>query len=127
MGTCIALNARGRACRAAALRGRPFCRMHDPEMAEAVAEARRLGGLRRRRETTLAQTYDLSGLGSPEEILRLLDIAAFDALGLENSVARVRTLVQISGTAIRLLEVTSLDDRLRALEESRPRENGGTA
>ena len=123
---CMALNAAGRSCRAAPLRDRSFCRMHDPEQAEAVADARRLGGLRRRRESTLAHAYDLTGLASPREVLRLLDIAAFDTLGLDNSVARARTLVQISGAAIRLLEVTSLEERLRALEEHGQRGIGGS-
>ena len=126
MANCRSLNTAGGPCRAAPLRDGVFCRMHDPEQMEAVAEARRLGGLRRRRESTLAHAFDLPGLASPREVLRLLDIAAFDTLGLENSVARARTLVQISGAAIRLLEVTSLEERLRALEEHGQRGIGGS-
>ena len=62
--------------------------MHAPEHAQDVAEARRLGGLRRRREVTVASAYDLNGINNAADVMRLLEIAAFDTLGLESSVAR---------------------------------------
>lgn len=117
MADCTALTAAGKTCRAAALRERPFCRMHDPDQAEAVAEGRRIGGLRRRREVSLAHAYDLSGLASAAEVVRLLEIAVFDTLSLENSPARSRAIAQISSVAIRAHEVMTLDERLRLLEQ----------
>ena len=56
----------GRLCRASAIRGERFCYMHDPERAEEAAEARRLGGIRRRRERTLAGAYELGGVRTIE-------------------------------------------------------------
>jgi hypothetical protein len=91
--------------------------MHDPEHAEEVQEARRLGGLRRRREKVTSGAYDFEGLGSVEQIRRLLEIAALDTLGLENSVARSRTLAYLAQVALKALEVGELEDRVRALEQ----------
>ena len=49
--------------------------MHSPEHAEEVTEARRLGGLRRRREVAITGAYDLGGLESVADIRRLIEIA----------------------------------------------------
>jgi hypothetical protein len=106
----------GHQCRAWPLRGESFCLWHSPEREEEAAEARRLGGLRRRREKTLAGAYDFAGLGTVESIRRLLEIAAFDALGLENSIARGRVLISAVMAAAKLLETGELEERLEALE-----------
>jgi hypothetical protein len=58
-----------------------------------VAEAQRLGGLRRKRERTVATAYDLAGLDDIGAVRRVLEIAVLDTLGLENSVARSRVLM----------------------------------
>ncbi len=122
MNACGARNTLGEPCRAAPLRDGQLCRMHSPEHAADVAEARRLGGLRRRREVTLAGAFDLDGLDSAGDVLRLLEIAAFDAVGLDNTVARARTLAQIAHVAVRVLEAGAFEMRLGALEEAmRPR------
>jgi hypothetical protein len=93
--------------------------MHDPAQAEAVAEARRLGGLRRKREVTVAGAYDFACLTSVGDIRRLLDIAAFDVLGLENGVARIRAIIALSLAAAKLLEVGELEERITALEAAK--------
>ena len=106
----------GRRCRAPALRDGTLCFWHDLGNAEEAAEARRLGGLRRGRERTLAVAYDLAGLSSVEAIRRVLEIAIFDVLGLENSVARARVLIAATLAAARLLETGDLEARIEALE-----------
>lgn len=106
----------GERCRQAALREGAFCFWHDPGQAEAAAEARRLGGLRRRRERVVAGTYDLAGLATVSDLRRLVEIAVVDALALENSIARARTLAYLAQTAARLLEVGELEARVAALE-----------
>ena len=50
---CSAVKDDGSACRAAPLRARQYCFWHDPEHQDDAAEARRLGGLRRRRESAV--------------------------------------------------------------------------
>ena len=67
-----------------------YCLMQSPEHAEEMAEARRLGGLRRRREVAVSGAYELNGLETVADLRRLLLIAALDALGLENSIVRSR-------------------------------------
>src|SRR5450759_3236808 len=71
----------GRRCRAPLLRDGRFCFWHEPGKAEEAHDARRLGGVRRGRERTLAVAYDLAGLGSIEAIRRIVEIALFDPGG----------------------------------------------
>lgn len=106
----------GRLCRSSALRGEEYCLFHSPDHEQEAAETRRLGGLRRRKEKTLAGAYDLEGLRSVPDIQRLLEIAALDALALENSVARSRTLAYLGISALKCLEVGELEERLGMLE-----------
>lgn len=114
--SCGANNQSGETCRQAPLRDADFCFWHDPEHKAEAAEARRLGGLRRKRESTLQGAYELEGLGSVDEIRRVLEIAVLDVLGLDNSVARVRALVAVAQAASRLLEVGEVQARLDAVE-----------
>lgn len=114
--SCSQVLADGRLCRATPLRDEPHCFWHSPGREEEAAEARRLGGLRRRREKTLSGAYDFDGLGTVESIRRLLEIATIDVLGLENSIARARVLISVALAAAKLLEVGELEDRLASLE-----------
>jgi len=100
------------------MRAVPFCFWHSPEHAQEAAEARRLGGLRRRRKGTLAGAYEFDGLATTGDLRRVLEIAALDALGLDNSIARVRALTSIVQVGARLLEVAELEERLAHLEEA---------
>jgi hypothetical protein len=114
--SCTFLMPDGRACRAGPQRDRPYCFAHDPERAEEAAEARRLGGLRRRKEGTIAVAYDLPGLDSVAGIRRLLDVVVTDGIGLENGIARLRVLISASAAATNLLKVGEFEERLAALE-----------
>lgn len=116
--SCTFLMEDGHICRAGPQRDRPFCFNDDPERADDAREARRLGGLRRRREGTLAIAYDLPGLGSVEGIRRILDIVVTDGLSLDNGVARLRVLIAAAGAARQLLETGEIEARLAALEAS---------
>jgi|TARA_B100000809_G_C15046590_1_gene497474 hypothetical protein len=90
--------------------------MHSPEHAEEMAEARRLGGLRRRREVAVSGAYEFSGLQSVADIRRIVEIGVLDTLSLENSIARSRTLAYLAMAAIKLLEVGELERRIALLE-----------
>lgn len=106
----------GEHCRAVPVGESDYCLMHSPDHAEEVAEARRLGGLRRRREVMVSGAYDFQGLNTVADIRRLLEVAVMDTLGLDNSIARARTLAYLAMGAIKLLEVGELEQRLAALE-----------
>ena len=114
--TCEGDKQGGDACRQAPLVGGRFCFWHDADHAEEAAEARRLGGQRRRRERIVSGAYDFEGLGSVGSVRRLVEVAVVDALGMENSVARVRALDYLAQVASKLLEVGQFEERLEALE-----------
>jgi len=113
---CKALREDGKRCQAPPLLDGHFCLMHSPEHAEEMAEARRLGGLRRRREKAVSGAYDFEGLADVGQVRRLVEIAALDTLSLENSVARSRTLAYLAQVALKALEVGELEQRIENLE-----------
>ena len=115
--TCTARNSSGDQCRARPMRANSLCFWHDPEFASEAAEARRHGGLRRRRESTLAGAYEVGPVDTVGGIRRVLEIVIFDALGMEStSVARGRLLIAATQALTKLLEVGELDERLTAVE-----------
>jgi hypothetical protein len=116
--TCSGLKAGGQRCQARPLREESFCFWHHPDHAEEAAQARKLGGLRRKREGTLQGAYEFDGLGSVADITRLLEIAVMDALGLDSSIARVRALIAAALAGARLLEVGDQEERLAAIESA---------
>ena len=116
---CAAPKTDGQPCQMAPLRDRPFCFSHDPERAEDAAEARRLGGLRRRKEGTIAVAFDLPGLDSVAGVRRLLDLVVTDGVGLENGIPRLRVLISTAVAATNLLKVGEFEERLAQLEAAR--------
>lgn len=124
--SCAGQRPDGGRCRSWPIRGESYCLWHSPDREEEAADARRLGGLRRRREKAVSGAYDLVGLDSVQAIRRVLEIATLDALGLENSLARSRTLISAAVAAARLLETGELEARISTLELAigvgRPRE-----
>jgi len=56
-------------------------------------------------------------VGTIPELRRLLEIAALDALALDNSVARVRAITAIVQVGAKLLEVSEFEHRLASLED----------
>ena len=77
-----------------------------------------MGGLRRRKEGTIAVAYDLPGLDTVDGIRRLLEIVSTDGLGMENGVPRLRALISTAVAATNLLKVGEFEERLAALEAS---------
>jgi hypothetical protein len=106
----------GRACRATPLRDQPFCFWHSPETSEDLTEARRMGGLHRRKKRTVATIYGFGGLHSIEDHQALLETVAVETLGLENSIARNRALTSIVATGAKLIELGDLATRIAAIE-----------
>ena len=68
------------------------------------------------REVAVSGAFDFVGLETVVDIRRRLVVAVLDTLGLENSIARNRTLAYLATSAIKLLEVGELEDRLASLE-----------
>jgi hypothetical protein len=103
---------------------RDFCAAHDPDNAEAMNEARRLGGLRRRREVTVSGAYDFQGIDSVPDIKRLIMVAILDTLSLEASIARSRTIGYLAQVSLKALEVGEFEERLEALEAAKHQHDG---
>jgi hypothetical protein len=116
--SCKFEKASGRRCGSPPLRDGDFCLWHDPEHAEEVAEARKIGGSRRKRERTVAVAYDFEGLTTTDSIRRLIEIAVVDTLSLDNSVNRNRTLAYLSQSAVKLLDHGEHEDRIKRLEDT---------
>ena len=112
---CEATTKAGDRCKAPALHGDTFCFHHSPARAAERAAARRKGGLRlhhgdgggERPEARIQEVAD---------VLRLLETAARDVLSRKPSVQRARALVYVSGTALKALETSDLEERITALE-----------
>ena len=120
--TCKHVKDDGQFCGSPPLLDDVFCFMHSPQTAGEAAEARRLGGLRRRKEKITQGAYDFDGLEDVPKIRRLLEIAVVDTLGLESSIARSRALAYLAQMAFKALEIGELEERVQALEEAmRPR------
>jgi hypothetical protein len=114
---CKATRADGQPCGMPPMAESEFCWAHDPANAEAAAEARRMGGLRRKREGTVTGAYNFGGLSNVHDIRRLIEIAVVDTLSIENSIQRSRTLAYLAQTGLKSLEVGEVQDRLQQLEE----------
>ncbi len=121
---CVGTTHAGRACQAAAMFDASYCFFHNPESAEEAAKARRIGGVRRRKESIVRLSFEYQGLTTAEQIRRLIDIVAIDALALDGGVGRLRILILCIDKAIRLLQA-DLEDRISALEALERRRSGG--
>ncbi len=116
--TCGFRRPDGQRCKAAPLIDQEYCFWHSPEPAEEAAEARRLGGFRKRREAAVVGAYDLEGLDSLTFLERVLAIAMFDTLGLDNGFNRSRTLGYLVSIGSKLRQDGETEQRLRALESA---------
>src|ERR1041384_4739053 len=113
---CASRNVQGEPCGAPPIRDSRYCYFHDPELAEARERARDLGHARQKRDASLAQIYGFTTLTTTEGKQQYLDIAAHDALALDNSVPRVRAMGSLVQTSIKVDEYTELRGRVEQLE-----------
>jgi len=113
---CQAAGRDGRPCKAAPLVDGVLCFFHAPETAPEAAEARRVGGLKRRREKTVEVVYGLDGLDGVARLGRVLDFVILETLRLDNGLGRNRTLVLAVRAGMELLRSTDHEARLAALE-----------
>lgn len=107
----------GEPCHSPPLHDSDFCLMHSPEHAQEVQEARKLGGLRRKREATIVGAYDFQSLNTIDGIMRLLDIVTMDTLSMDNSIHRNRLLAYLILVALRARELEQ-EQRMANLEHS---------
>ena len=123
---CKALNENGEPCRQRPFVGRELCFWHDPEFEKEREEARRAGGVNRRREQTLKAVYELFRVSTIEDLQRLLEIGGLGLLALENSVQRNRAIISLVGAGAKLIEVGELAAKLESIRSVlEPRQPAG--
>ena len=108
----------GRLCNATPMHDSPFCFWHAPATAEEAAEARRLGGLHRRKKKTVGAIFGFAGLRTVEDNLALLETATVETLAIENSISRNRALGGFAAIGLKFLEAKDLEERIAALERA---------
>jgi hypothetical protein len=125
---CTFQSPTGQQCRAAPLKNDQFCWVHSPDRQKEVQEARRLGGLRHKREVAIASAFQFDSADSVKGIRRIVLIALLDTLAGENSIARNRALAYLAQVTLHTLEVGALEERIAALEQltrSQNKSSGG--
>jgi hypothetical protein len=98
------------------MRDEEFCFFHSPDTAEEAADARRLGGIHRRKKKSVAAIYGFNGLRTIVDLQGLLETVVIETMAIENSIARNRTLAGMIATGAKLVEVGELAERVAALE-----------
>jgi hypothetical protein len=93
-----------------------YCWAHDPANAEAASEARKMGGVRSKRQGTIRVAYGVGGLSSVEDIRRYAELAMDDEVSLENGHQRNRLIFYGCQVSANLLKVGELEDRVEQLE-----------
>lgn len=97
------------------LRGARHCYAHDPERESDRRTSRRRGGLHRRRAAPQALGIPVR-LDTVAAIQAYLELTAVDLGRSEAGVARARAQIALAATAIRVVELLELEQRLTALE-----------
>ena len=89
--------------------------MHDPAKARERRDARHRGGVNRRVAKHSAAPLKVT-IETGKDVVKVLQAAINDALRLENSHARARTLGYLCDKAMRALELGEISARVEALE-----------
>jgi hypothetical protein len=114
--TCKGTNERGEACAQAPGSDRDYCFWHDPELEKEREEARRAGGIARRRELVLREVYGIEGADGLADAGRMIDLATVVLLGLDNSVPKARGLLNAAQTLMKMVEVGKLAEDVAAMK-----------
>jgi hypothetical protein len=113
---CEFIKRDGEPCQANAMPGSKFCFWHNPENAAKSAAARKKGGQNRR--TAKADSHGPYRIETVDDIKLSLNDALNDVYLLENSHARARSIGYLCQILIRAFEVSELEKRLEALENT---------
>jgi len=125
---CKATNKRGEPCGFQPMLESDLCWVHDPANEEAAQEARRVGGVRRKRESTLAGAYEFEGILAENGLARFIEIAAYDVLALDAGHSKIRAMVAVAQAAEKIIRGQEMEERIAALESvlgDRTKRGGG--
>ncbi len=112
---CKFVKPNGEPCQAKCMTNSDYCYWHSPDVATKRAEARKKGG--RNRLAGKQSNHGRYSIKTVDAVLKALEDALNDAINLENSHARARTIGYLCQISLKALEVGELERRLEALEE----------
>ena len=115
---CRAITKRGKPCNAFVLKGEEYCFTHSPTKAVERSEARKLGGLHRRTGHKGDIKKVPKKVRTLADVLLVLDYVLQESIWLDNGVSRSRTLISLSETYIKAIEVSALEERIAILERA---------
>ena len=114
---CQATTQTGAPCHAFAVAGSDYCFHHDPAHAAQRRAARRKGGRARHgRLIGPIRPPEPVTLETMRDVTLLLKRTINETLQLENSLHRARTIGYLAGFVLKALEMTTLEERVAALE-----------
>lgn len=112
---CKAKTRRGARCSAYAINGSAYCFTHDPKSAHKRAMRNRRGGQAHATRKVSGKAVQIEGAG---DVLQLVNKTVLDTFELDNTAARSRALLAACDTAIRVLQIGELEERVQALERA---------
>lgn len=113
-GRCQYIKENGQQCEAKCMTGSPYCFFHNPASQTQRLAAQRRGGIARHGSTGELGTYQIR---NPLDILQVLQDCLNEVYSLESSASKGKTIAYITQVLLRGLELVSLDQRIKALED----------
>ena len=113
---CRATTKAGDPCRATELRD-GWCYHHHPDLETERRAAKRKGGLVLHHGASGPEPLEEVKLRGAADVLGILETAASDALSRKPGIERARCLTYVATAAVRVIEASDLEERVRALEQ----------
>lgn len=117
MAKCNGKNSRGEPCKVAALKGDRYCFNHSPATRKAQAEARRRGGMANLTPHFADPATVPANVATLEEARGILSYTLAEVIGMENTIARARILINLFDSFVKSIEIGEIEARLQALEQ----------
>lgn len=112
---CSSFTRAGKPCRSGPLPGRPFCYVHDPELAEERRQNARTGGVRRSNTSRARRELERGAL-TPKEVRGVVGLTMKSVLSGRLPPAIGGAIAALARVSIELEKLTELSDRVAALE-----------
>jgi alkanesulfonate monooxygenase SsuD/methylene tetrahydromethanopterin reductase-like flavin-dependent oxidoreductase (luciferase family) len=117
---CQATNQDGTPCGAYPIADSQYCFHHDPDRAAERRQSRRKGGYARHGRKIPAPGASAAAqpivLETMADVADLLQATINDALQLENSIRRARTVGYLAGLLLKALDIATLEERVTQVE-----------
>ena len=116
MAKCKTKTASGHACKMPALKGKPYCFNHSPDVGPERAQARKRGGENRYTPHFADPDTLPKDVQSLADVHKLLLYIQEEVAGMDNTIDRGRLMLGLADRFIKNLEIGEIEARLAALE-----------